>query len=136
MEKFTQLIARIFIGFIFLLAGLSKIGNIDGTAGYMESMGVHGILLYPVIVLEVAAGLAIIAGWMTRLFSLALAAFTALAAIIFHSDFADQTQIMLFMKNVAISGGLLLLVVHGTGVYSVDYRRRKALTAESGRRTG
>lgn len=123
MDKYGQIIARIFIGHIFLLAGLSKIGNIDGTMGYMESMGVPGLLLYPTMALEVLGGLAIIVGWMTKLSSLALAGFTVLAAVIFHNNFGDQMQMILFMKNIAITGGLLLLAIHGAGAYSIDNRQ-------------
>lgn len=123
MEKVTQLVARAFLGHIFLLAGLSKIANIEGTMGYMEAMGVPGVLLYPVIVLEVVGGIAIIAGWFTRWAALALAGFTVLAAMLFHRDFANQIQMIMFMKNIAITGGLLLLAVYGAGAYSVDNRR-------------
>lgn len=120
MEKFTQLIARIFLGHIFVLAGLSKVGNIEGTMGYMDAMGVPGMLVYPVIALEVLGGLAVILGWFTRPAALALAGFTVLAAIIFHHNFADQMQMILFMKNIAMTGGLLLLALYGAGAYSID----------------
>lgn len=123
MEKVGQLVARVLLGHIFLLAGFSKIGAYEGTEGYMEAMGVPGALLPLVIILEVAGGLAIIAGWKTRWAALALAAFSAVAAAIFHHDFADQTQMILFMKNISIAGGLLLLAVHGAGAYSIDNRR-------------
>ncbi|MGV6816864.1 MAG: DoxX family protein [Thiotrichales bacterium] len=122
MEKFTQLIARIFLGHIFVLAGLSKIGNIEGTMGYMDAMGVPGMLVYPVIALEVLGGLAVILGWFTRPAALALAGFTVLAAILFHHNFADQMQMILFMKNIAMTGGLLLLALYGAGAYSIDNR--------------
>lgn len=120
MEKTGQLIARIFLGQIFLLAGLSKIGNLDGTMGYMEAMGVPGMWIYPVIALEVLGGLTVILGWFTQLSSLTLAGFTVVAALIFHNNFADQMQMILFMKNIAITGGLLLLAIHGAGAYSID----------------
>ncbi len=123
MEKVSQLVARVFLGHIFLLAGLSKIGAYEGTHGYMEAMGIPGGLLPLVIMLEVGGGLAIIAGWQTRWTSIALAIFSLLAAAIFHNNFADQTQMIMFMKNVAISGGFLLLVAHGAGAYSLDNRR-------------
>lgn len=123
MEKLSQLVARLFLGHIFLLAGLSKIGAYEGTQGYMDAMGVPGALLPLVILLEIAGGLAIIAGWKTKWASVALAAFTVVAAVIFHNNFADQIQMILFMKNIAISGGLLLLSVYGAGAYSLDNRR-------------
>ena len=124
MEKATQLTARLFLGHIFLLAGVSKIGAYEVTAGYMDAMGVPGTLLPLVILLEVAGGLAIIAGWKTRYTSIALAVFTVVAAAIFHSNFSDQMQMIMFMKNIAITGGLMLLAVHGAGAYSVDNRSR------------
>ena len=124
MEKISQFVARVFLGHIFLLAGLSKIGTAyEGTQGYMEAMGVPGMLLPLVILLEIVGGLAIIAGWKTRWASYALAAFTVIAAVIFHNNFGDQIQMIMFMKNIAITGGLLLLAGHGAGAYSLDNRQ-------------
>jgi len=121
MEKFTDLVARIFLGLIFVMAGFSKLGaGYAGTAGYMDSMGVPGALLPLVISTEIAGGLMIILGFKIKWTAFALAGFTLLAGIIFHSNFADQMQSILFMKNLAISGGLLLLVNHGAGELSLD----------------
>ena len=132
MDKISQLVARVFLGHIFLLAGLSKVGAAyEGTQGYMDAMGVPGMLLPLVILLEVVGGLAIIAGWKTGWTAVALAAFTVLAAVIFHNNFGDQMQMILFMKNIAITGGLLLLTVHGAGAYSIDNRRATVMTAVS-----
>ncbi|AEJ02298.1 DoxX family protein [Nitrosomonas sp. Is79A3] len=126
MEKISQFVARLFLGQIFLLSGIFKIGGYEGTQGYMEAMGVPGMLLPLVIVIEVGGGLAIIAGWQTKLVSIALAAFTVVAAVIFHNNFSDQMQMIMFMKNIAIAGGLILLAVHGAGGYSLDGRRSKS----------
>lgn len=123
MEKISQLVARIFLGQIFLLSGFFKISGYEGTQGYMEAMGLPGMLLPLVILLEVGGGLAIVAGWQTRLVSMVLAAFTLVAAVIFHSNLSDQMQMIMFMKNIAITGGLMLLAVHGAGGYSLDSRR-------------
>lgn len=120
MNNIIDLGARLLLGQIFLLAGINKIGGYDGTVAYMEAMGVPGGLLPAVIVLEIAGALALIAGFMTRWAAWALTAFTLLAAFLFHTDFADQMQSILFMKNLALSGGLLLLSVHGAGAFSVD----------------
>ena len=125
MEKISQLTARVFLGHIFLLAGVSKIGAYEGTQGYMDAMGVPGMLLPLVILLEIAGGLAIIAGWKTKWTSVVLAAFTVVAGVIFHNNFADQTQMIMFMKNIAIAGGFMLLAVHGAGAYSLDNRQSK-----------
>jgi putative oxidoreductase len=120
MDKFLTPIARLFIGHIFLLAGFSKIGQYAGTQGYMDAMGVPGALLPLVIALEIAGGLAIIVGFQAKWTALALAGFSIVSAVIFHANFADQTQMILFMKNWAMAGGLLLLTVHGAGYFSVD----------------
>ena len=123
MEKISQFVARLFLAQIFLLSGIFKISGYEGTQGYMDAMGVPGMLLPLVILLEVGGGLAIIAGWQTRIISIALAVFTVVAAVIFHSNFSDQMQTIMFMKNVAIAGGFILLAVHGAGGYSLDSRR-------------
>jgi len=123
MDKVSQLVARIFLGHIFILAGLSKIGAYEGTQGYMDAMGVPGVLLPLVILFEVGGGLAIVAGWKTRWIAIALAAFSVISAAIFHNNFGDQTQMIMFMKNIAIAGGFLLLASHGAGAYSLDNRR-------------
>ena len=122
MEKITQFTARIFLGQLFLFAGLSKIGNYAGTAGYMDAMGVPGVLLPAVIALEIAGGLAIMAGWKTRQTAVILALFTVVAAGVFHNDWSDQIQTILFMKNIAIAGGFMLLASQGAGAYSLDSR--------------
>ncbi|MBS0497534.1 MAG: DoxX family protein [Proteobacteria bacterium] len=124
MEKISQFVARLFLAQMFLLSGIFKIGGYAGTQGYMEAMGVPGMLLPLVIALEIGGGLAIIAGWQTRLVSIVLAAFTLAAAVIFHNNLADQTQMIMFMKNIAISGGFILLAVHGAGGYSWDNRTK------------
>jgi putative oxidoreductase len=126
MDKVSQLVARVFLGHIFLLAGISKIGAYEGTQGYMDAMGVPGMLLPLVILLEIGGGLAIIAGWQTKWTALALAGFSVVAAALFHNNFADQTQMILFMKNIAIAGGFLLLASHGAGAYSLDNRNRRS----------
>ena len=134
MNKFNpifSLAGRAMIALIFVLSGLSKISAIEGTQGYMEAMGVPGILIYPTILFEVVAGLAIIAGFQTRLVALALAGFTLLLALIFHNQFGDQTQFILFIKNVAIAGGLLFLARQGAGELSIDNRRSAAAISAS-----
>ena len=123
MSKYSSLIARILLAHIFILAGMNKIMGYAGTQGYMESMGVPGMLLPLVILVEVGAGLAILVGWQARLAAYGLAGFTVLSAIIFHSNLGDQVQMIMFMKNFAIAGGLLLIAEHGTGAFSLDKRK-------------
>jgi putative oxidoreductase len=125
MEKITQVIARIMLAHLFLIAGWQKIGGYEGTQGYMESVGVPGMLLPLVILLELGAGLVIIIGWQTKLAAAALALFTIASAVLFHHNFSDQMQTIMFMKNIAISGGLMLLTVYGAGACSLDNRSSK-----------
>ena len=124
LQKVTELTGRILLSVLFLASGLSKIGGYAATAGYMAAMGVPHALLPLVIATEVIGALAIIFGWYTRVVALLLAGFTLLAALIFHSNFADQIQVIMFMKNISISGAFLLLVANGAGPLSMDARRR------------
>ncbi len=125
MSKFSNLAARILLSAMFFMAGLSKIGAYAGTQGYMESQGVPGFLLPLVIGVEVIASVLLVVGWQTRYAAIALAGFTAAAALMFHLNFADQIQSIMFMKNIAITGGLLLLATHGAGELSLDRKIAK-----------
>ena len=120
MIKVLDLIARIFISGIFLLSGFNKIGNYDGTVGWMESFGLPGFLLIPAIILEIVAPILIIIGYQTRIAAGALSLFCIATAIIFHNDFSDQMQLIAFMKNLALAGGFLFLVVNGAKGYCLD----------------
>ena len=105
LTAFTQVAARGAMSVIFLVAGLSKINGYTGTQGYMDSMGVPGELLPLVIALELVGGLSLLLGWKVRISAFLLAGFSVLSAVIFHWNFADQMQSILFMKNIAIAGG-------------------------------
>ena len=126
LNNAANLTGRTAIAAIFLISGIGKIAGYSGTVAYMESQGVPGALLLPTILLEIGGALAIIAGWQTRLVALALAGFSLVAGILFHGNFADQMQQILFLKNVAIAGGFLFLAVNGAGAWSVDARRARA----------
>ena len=124
-NNLALLVARILLALIFVLAGLNKFGNIAGTAGYISSVGLPmpTILAWLTAIFEVVAGLMIAAGFMTRLASYALAAFCIVSAVIFHNNLGDQTQFIMFVKNLAIAGGFLALSVAGPGGLSVEGRR-------------
>ena len=124
-ENLADLVGRILISLIFLLAGLQKIGGYEGTQAYMAAMGVPGGLLPLVIALEVGGAVAIILGWRTRVFAFLLAGFSIVSALIFHRALGDQMQFIMFMKNLAMAGGFLFLVAHGAGDWSLDARRRR-----------
>jgi putative oxidoreductase len=131
-QNLADLAGRILLAAMFLIAGIQKVGGYAGTQGYMEAMGVPGALLPLVIALEVGGAIAIILGWHTRLFALLLAGFTLLSALVFHRASGDPMQAILFMKNLAIAGGFLLLVARGPGGWSFDARRND-LTAPQAR---
>jgi len=122
LHTFSAPIGRFLIALIFFMAGINKIFSYAGTQGYMEAFNMSGGLLPLVIIIEVFAGLAIIIGWKTRLSAFILAGFSVISAVIFHANFADQVQFILFMKNIGLAGGLLLLVANGPGAYALDNR--------------
>lgn len=126
LYTFAAPTGRLFLAMMFFMSGLSKIGNYAGTQGYMEAMGVSGALLPLVIVLEALGGLAIILGWQTKIASFALAGFCVVSAALFHNDFSNQAEMAMFMKNVTIAGGFLLLIAHGPGAYALDNRVKSA----------
>jgi len=116
----TQLTGRVLISAIFIMAGINKISGYAGTQGYMESMGVPGALLPLVILLQIGGGLAVLLGWQTRIAAFLLAGFTVLSALIFHANIGDQMQFILFMKNLAMAGGLMFLVAGRRHDWSID----------------
>lgn len=126
LQNGATLAGRILLASIFLAAGLGKLGaGYAGTQAYMASQGVPGALLPLVIALEIGGAALLVAGWWTRLSALALAGFTLAAAALFHANFAEPMQQILFLKNVAIAGGFLLLAAHGAGAWSLDARFAK-----------
>ena len=124
MSSAAALVGRLLLAAIFVQAGLGKISGYAGTAEYMQKFGVPGALLPLVILVELGGGLLIAIGWQTRLVAIALAAFTIVAAVIFHSNFGDRNQGIHFMKNLAIAGGFLTLFASGAGAWSLDGRKR------------
>ena len=120
MTNILDLVGRVFISLIFLLSGINKIGNYEGTVGWMESIGMPGILLIPAIILEIVAPMLIMIGYKVKISAALLSVFCVATAIIFHSDFNDQMQFISFMKNIGLAGGFLFIVVNGTKDFSLD----------------
>jgi putative oxidoreductase len=119
------LAGRILLAVMFVLAGFAKLTDIAGTAGWFGSIGLPAPTILAILVglLELVGGLAIVAGFQTRIAALALAAFTVAATLIAHLNLGDMTQFLFFQKNFAIVGGLLVLAGVGAGALSVDGRR-------------
>lgn len=121
-------IGRVLIAILFLLSGISKLTAPAMTEGYIASMGLPApFLAYLIaVVVEVGGGLALVLGYRVRIAALILAAFSVVAALVFHNHFSDQNQLIHFLKDIAIAGGLLQVAAFGAGAWSLDARRRLA----------
>jgi putative oxidoreductase len=119
-------IGRTFISAIFLISGLGKIAAPAGMIGYIKSAGLPlPLVAFAIaVVIEIGGGLALIAGYRTRLVAMVLAVFCVATALGFHNDLADQNQFIHFFKNIAMAGGLLQIVAFGAGRFSLDGQRR------------
>ena len=125
LQRASELAGRILLSAMFLISGLGKTGSYAATVGYMSAAGVPGALLPLVIATEVLGAIAIIVGWNTRITAFLLAGFTLLTAFVFHNNFGDQNQTLMFLKNVSIAGAFLLLVANGAGPLSLDNRLKR-----------
>ena len=123
MSNLLDLIARIFISLLFLINGYFKNQNYDGTLDWMESFGIPGFFLLPAIILEIAAPILIIIGYKTKIAAASLSLFCLTTALLFHTDFSNQMQITSFLKNIALAGGFLFIVVNGSKKFSLDKRK-------------
>ena len=119
--RIIEIFGRIFLSAVFLIAGVNKIFNYEGTTAYMESFGVPGLLYIPAIILEILFPLLIVIGYQTKISALIMAIFSVSLAIIFHTDFSNQMQVMSFLKNFAIAGGFIIIFVNGPSRWSIDY---------------
>ncbi len=121
LTNLSMLVGRTMLAAIFIVAGFNKLGaGYAGTQAYMDSVGVPGFLLPAVIAVEMLGGIAILIGFQTRIAAAMLFAFTIMAALLFHSDFSQQMQSILFMKNVAIAGAFLVLFSQGPGQWAFN----------------
>lgn len=116
------LAARILLGALFLMAGIGKLGDVAGFGQFMATGGIPAALAWPVVLFEIIAGLALIAGAGTRITAFALAAFCVVSGVLYHFDPADQMEMTQFMKNMALAGGYIALAVAGAGRYALDAR--------------
>lgn len=123
LQRLAAPAGRTGLAAIFLASGLNKITAYEATAAYMNGAGVPGWLLPAVIAFEILAPLAVLTGFYARAAALSLAGFSMLTAFLFHFDFADQIQSIMFLKNVAIAGGFLMIVSNGPGAFSVSQAR-------------
>lgn len=124
MNKFIPLLGRFFLSAIFLMSGFGKISNYTGTQKFMADAGMPltGFLLLCAIVIEIFGGLSLLLGYKIKYGAYALILFLIPATIMFHSNFTDQGQMIMFLKNLSILGGLLMVAHFGAGSLSIDTR--------------
>ena len=127
LQRLSTPIGRLFLSMIFIFSGFTKITGYAATQGYMEAMGVPGMLLPFVIALELFGGIAILLGFKARLIALLFVGFNIISALIFHQFWIDESQMNPFMKNIAIAGGFLMIFAHGAGAYSIDNSKTRKI---------
>jgi putative oxidoreductase len=122
--KFLPLLGRILLGAPFIMTGLGKLGAYTATVAYITVVGMPAppLAFIAAVVIEIGGGVLLLAGYRARLVSFVLAIFTVLAAIYFHHNFGDQNQMIHFLKNVMMAGGLLQITYFGAGAFSLDGR--------------
>ena len=125
LQNAADLIGRILIAIFFIPSGISKVVGYTGMLAYMAAGGVPGFLLPLVILTEIAGGILILVGWHTRIVAFLVACYTVLAVLVFHHNLASNTEQIIAMAELAVAGGLLVLVGHGAGGWSLDARRKR-----------
>ena len=118
----VEFLGRVLLSTLFLVEGIGKISMQEDVIMYMEDYGVPEILFVPAIILEILFPLLLIIGYRTKWAASVMALFTFAVAIIFHTDFSEGIQMIIFLKNLAIAGGFLIIFVRGAGKYSIDQR--------------
>lgn len=126
LQSAASAVGRVLLAHIFIISGLSKVANPAGTIGYIQSVGapLPEVAYAIAVFVEVVLGIALLVGFKARLAAAGIALFTVAAAFLFHTNFADQMQQIMFLKNLTIAGGLLMVVAFGAGAYSLDNRCR------------
>ncbi len=125
MVNIIDFVARILISTLFLLNGVFKINNYKGTVGWMESFDLPEILIIPAIIIEIIGSILIIVGFKAQIAAGFLSIFCIITAVIFHNDFSDQMQLNSFLKNIALAGGFLFILINGTKDFSLDKKFSK-----------
>jgi putative oxidoreductase len=131
--KYIPFVGRVLLGMPFLMSGLGKLGAYAATVGYIAAVGLPlAPLAYAVAVaVEVGGGLMLLSGYRVRPASLAMALFSVATAVFFHNNFGDQNQMIHFLKNVMMAGGLLQITYFGAGALSLDARSARSAPARA-----
>ena len=117
----VEFIGRLLLSALFLIEGFGKISMQEDVIMYMEDYGVPGILFVPATVLEILFPMLLIVGYKTKWAASVMALFTFTVAIIFHTNFSEGMQMILFLKDIAIAGGFMIIIVYGPGKISLDH---------------
>ena len=117
----VEFFGRILLSTLFLVEGLKKFFFQEETIMYMEDYGVPGVLLFPSIVLEIVFPILLIVGYKTRFSASIMALFTLTVALIFHTNFENQMELIIFLKDIAIAGGFLIIAANEPKICSIDY---------------
>ena len=116
----VEFLGRVFLSSLFLIEGSGKISVQEDVIMYMEEYGVPGILFMPATALEILFPLFLILGYKTKWAASVMALFTFAVALIFHTDFSEGMQMILFLKDIAIAGGFMIIITYGPGKISLD----------------
>ena len=117
----VEFLGRVLLSTLFLVEGIGKISMQEDVIMYMEDYGVPGILFVPATILEILFPLLLIIGYRTKWSASVMAFFTFTVAIIFHTNFSEGMQMILFLKDIAIAGGFMIIIVYGPGKISLDH---------------
>lgn len=124
MKNLLNVIGRILISLVFLYSGVNKILKFSGTQNWMEGFGIPGVLLFPAIIIEIVCPILIIIGYKAKVSAGALIIFCFITAFVFHFDFSNQMQIIALLKNLGLAGGLIFILINGTGSFSIEKEKK------------
>lgn len=126
LSRYITFVGRVLLSLMFVMAGANKLGSHEATLQYIgtSALPLPELAYWGAVAIELGGGLALLIGFQARIAAAALCLFSLLAALFFHTNFADQVQMILFLKNITIMGGMLLIVAHGAGGFSIDNRRK------------
>ena len=116
-----EVLGRILLSSLFLIEGVKKFFFQEETIMYMEDYGVPEILFFPSIILEILFPILLIIGYKTRFSASIMALFTLTVALIFHTNFDNQMELIIFLKDIAIAGGFLIIAANEPKICSIDY---------------
>lgn len=125
-QRWVSFVGRVLLSLVFIISGVAKVMDPAGTMAYIESahLPLPQVAYFVALVVELGLGLALLFGFKSQLAAAGIAIFTFVTALTFHSNMADPMQVIMFLKNITIIGGLLVVIAFGPGGYSLDHGKR------------